>query len=71
MPVISRMTTAQAVAETNSRSASELARNPDNRLLSCRSCSRGGEQIAETAHGLDDFDAELLADAADENLDSI
>ena len=31
----------------------------------------GREQIAEPAHGLDDVDAELLADAADEHLDGV
>ena len=31
----------------------------------------GVEQIAEAAHGLDHVDAELLADAADEDLDRV
>jgi len=30
-----------------------------------------GKQIAETAHGLDDVDAELLADTADKHLDGV
>src|ERR1700722_1040417 len=54
------MTTVHTVAETNRRSASELAR-----------IARRGEQIAEPAHGLDHVDAELLADAADEDLDGV
>src|ERR1700687_2395710 len=64
MPVMTRMTTAQAVAERKRRSASELAR------ISV-SCAGRSEQITEAAHGLDDFDAELLADAADEHLDGV
>src|SRR5215467_12193178 len=59
-PVANRMTTVQAVADTNSRSASELAR-----------IAGGREQIPEAAHGLDDLDAELLADAPDEDLDGV
>src|SRR6516162_1295242 len=51
MPVTTRITTVQVVAEKNSR--------------------RWSEQIAEPAHGLDDIDAELFADAADEHLDGI
>ena len=31
----------------------------------------GVEKIAEAAHGLDDVDAELLAQAADEHLDGV
>src|SRR5271168_2353502 len=59
MPVMIRMTTVQAVAQRNRRTASELAR------IGRR------EQITETAHRLDHIDAELLADAADEDLDRI
>src|SRR5438105_3196780 len=53
------MMTVQTVAERNSRSASELAR------IGRR------EEIAEAAHGLDDVDAKLLADAADKHLDGV
>src|SRR5712691_1386803 len=60
MPVTTRITTVQVVAEKNSRRASELSR-----------IARRREQIAEPAHGLDDVDAELLADAADENFDGV
>src|SRR5271156_3476471 len=60
MPVESRMTTVQAVADRNSRSASELAR-----------IARRREEVAEAAHGLDDLDPELLADAPDEDLDGV
>src|SRR5882762_6524255 len=59
-PLANRMTTVQAVADTNSRSASELAR-----------IGGGCEKVAEAAHGLDDLDAELLADAPDEDLDGV
>src|SRR5450759_5435198 len=64
MPVMTRMTTAQAVAETNSRSARELTRIKSTRV-------GGVKQIAETAHGLDDLDPEFLADAADEHFDGV
>src|SRR5659263_398060 len=64
MPVMTRMTTAQAVAETNRRSARELTRIKSTRV-------GGVKQIAETAHGLDDLDPEFLADAADEHLDGV
>src|SRR5271167_4853438 len=60
MPVANRMTTVQAVADTNSRSASELAR-----------IGGGREEVPEAAHGLDDLDAEFLADAPDEDLDGV
>src|SRR5258708_29607422 len=60
MPVATRMTTVHAVADKNRRSASELAR-----------IGRGRQQITEAAHGLDDLDAELLADTADKHLDGI
>src|SRR5712672_508352 len=53
------MTTVQVAAEKNNQSARELAR------IGRR------EQIAEAAHGLDHVDAELLADAADEDLDRV
>src|SRR5580700_11554002 len=59
MPVMMRMTTVQAVAHRNRRSASELAR------IGRR------EQITETAHRLDYVDAELFADAADEHFDGV
>src|ERR1051326_5762544 len=54
------MTAVTAVAETNRRSASELAR-----------IARRGQQIAEPAYRLDHVDAELLADAPDEDLDGV
>src|SRR5262245_12165893 len=54
------MTTVQVVAEKNSRSASELRR------IAWRA-----QKVAEPAPGLDDVDAELLADAADEHLDGV
>src|SRR5579864_6140664 len=60
MPVATRMTTVHAVADRNRRRASELARIGGRR-----------EQVAEAAHGLDDLDPELLADAADKNLDGV
>src|SRR5262245_27173050 len=60
MPVTTRITMVQVVAEKNSRRASELRR-----------IARWSEQIAKPAHGLNDIDAELFADAADEHLDSI
>src|SRR5262245_45694668 len=60
MPVTTRITTVQVVAEKKSLRASELRR-----------IARRREQIAEPAHGLDDVDAELLADAADEHLDGV
>src|SRR6266436_4861348 len=60
MPVTTRIKTVQVVAEKKSRRASELRR-----------IARGREQIAEPTHGLDDVDAQLLADAADEYLDGV
>src|SRR5215210_6347988 len=60
MPVRRRITTVQAVADRKRRSASELAR-----------IVWGREEITETAHGLDDVDAELLADAADKHFDGV
>src|SRR4249919_1788887 len=60
MPVTMRMTAVQMVADRKRRSASELAR-----------ITRRREEIAQPAHGLDDFDAQLLADAADEHLDGV
>src|SRR5438067_3049590 len=59
MAVTARMTTVQAAAEKNRRSASELAR------------IGRGEHVAEPAHSLDHLDAELLADASHEDLDRI
>src|SRR6266436_3196645 len=60
IPVATRITTVHAVAYKNRRSASELARIGWRR-----------QQITEAAHGLDDLDAELLADTADKHLDGI
>ncbi len=54
MPVMRRITTVQVAAEKNRRSASELAR------------IGRAEQVAETAHGLNHVDAELLANTPDE-----
>src|ERR1700688_579878 len=82
MPVMTRMTTAQAVAERKRRSARELARIlnhafflrmnlPENRSHFSGSCAGWREQITEAAHGLDDFDPEFLADAADEHFDGV
>src|SRR4029077_32476 len=59
MPVTMRITTVQAVAHRNRRSASELAR------IGRR------EQITETAHRLDHVNAELFADAADDYIDVV
>src|SRR3954462_11673626 len=59
MPVMTRITTVHAAAEKNRRSARELAR-----IGWC-------EEITESAHGLNHVDAELLANAADENLDRV
>src|SRR5829696_8290826 len=56
---MTRITTVQAAAEKNRRSASELAR------------IGRGEEITESAHRLDHVDAQLFADAADENLNGI
>src|SRR6478752_10215617 len=64
MPVIRRMTTAQAVAERKRRSARELARIP-------LTCIRWREQISQAAYSLDDFDPQLFADATDEHLDRV
>src|SRR5215471_14145415 len=61
MPVISRITTAQAEADKKRRSASELALTRIRRI----------EQIAEPAHGLDDVDPKLAADAPDEHFDGV
>ncbi len=54
------MTTVHALAVRNSRCASEFARS-----------ARGCQQIAEAADRLDDLDPELLAHAADEDLDRV
>src|ERR1700722_13809590 len=59
MPVTMRITTVQAVAHRNRRSASELAR------IGRR------QQITETAYGLDHIDAEFFADAPDEHFDGV
>src|ERR1700728_2428815 len=59
MPVTMRMISVQPVAQRNKRSASELVR------IGRR------EQIAEAPHGLNHVNAELLADAADEDLDGV
>src|SRR5262245_14808378 len=60
MPVATRITTVQPVADRNRRKASELVR-----------IARRAQQIAEAAHRLDAVDAELLADAADEHFDGV
>src|SRR5712671_1706849 len=60
MPVTTRIKTVQVVAEKKRRRASELRR-----------IARRREQVAEPAYGLDDVDAELLANAADEDLDGV
>src|SRR5215831_5351074 len=57
---MTRITAVKILAERIRRSASELAR-----------ITRRREEIAEPAYGLDDLDAKLLADAADEHLDSV
>src|SRR5215813_4646123 len=59
MPATTSITIVQVAAEKNSRSASELARIGQR------------EQIAQAAYRLDHVDAELLADAADEDLDGV
>src|SRR5215468_9327065 len=59
MPATTSITIVQVAAEKNSRSASELARIGQR------------EQIAQAAYRLDHVDAELLADATDEDLDRI
>src|SRR5258705_4941098 len=60
MPVAMRITAIDAVAQANRRTASELPR------ISWRR-----EKISKPANRLDDVDPELLADAADEDLDRI
>src|ERR1700747_1173076 len=62
-----RITTTQADAEKNSRVASELRRMPASL------CTGGGwrQQISKAADGLDDVHVELLADAANEDLDGV
>src|SRR5262245_41866673 len=56
----SRIAALTAVAVRKSRRARELA------------CIRRGiEQIAQTANGLDQIDAELLSQAPDKNLDGV
>src|ERR1700761_5922434 len=64
---MTRITSTQADAEKNSRTASELRRMP--RSL----CPRGGwrQQISEASDGLDDVDIQFFADAADEHLDGV
>src|ERR1700749_5317876 len=64
---MTRITSTQADAEKNSRTASEL-----RRMLRSL-CSRGGrrQQISEAPDGLDDVDIQLFADAADEHLDGV
>src|SRR5262245_31076075 len=57
---MTRITAVQIVAERKRRSASELAR-----------ITRRSEEIAEPTDGLDEVDAELLADATDEHLDGV
>src|SRR5215467_1680434 len=58
--VTSKITTVQAVADRNSRSASELAR------IAGRS-----QEESQATDGLDDVDAELFADPADEDFDGV
>src|SRR5262245_42886857 len=60
MPVTTRITTVQVVAEKKRRSASELRR-----------IARRAQQVTKPAHSLDDVDAELPADAADKHLDGV
>src|SRR5262249_20182857 len=59
MPATTSITTVQAAAERNNRSASELAR-----IGQC-------EQVAEAPYRLDHVDAELLANPSDEDLDGV
>src|SRR5215470_4439855 len=59
MPATTSITTVQAAAEKNSRSASELAR-----IGQC-------EQVTQPPHRLDHVDAELLANPSDEDLDGV
>src|ERR1051326_6553130 len=59
MPVAMRMTTVQAVAHKNKRTASELAR------IGRR------QQITEPPHRLDDIDPELFANPPNEDLNGI
>src|SRR5262245_66595736 len=59
MPATTSITTVQAAAEKNSRSASELAR-----IGQC-------EQVAEAPYRLDHVDTELLANPPDEDLDGV
>src|SRR3954464_7379559 len=60
IPVTTRIITVQVVAEKKSRRASELRR-----------IARRSEEIAKSPHGLDDVDAELLANAPDEDFDGV
>src|SRR5262245_17813891 len=74
MPVSTRITTIQVVAEKNKRSASELARiGPYPVTVALAGLARilRSEQIPEPAHGLDHIDAELFPDAPDEHLDGV
>src|SRR4051794_30713687 len=59
MPATTSITTVQAAAEKNSRSASELAR-----IGQC-------QQVTQPPHRLDHVDTELLANSSDEDLDGI
>jgi len=59
MPVTIRITTVQTMAHRNKRTASELAR------IGRR------QQITKSSHRLDHVDAELFANAPDENLDRV
>src|SRR5262245_51316150 len=60
MPVTTRITTVQVVAEKKRRSASELRR-----------IARRAQQVTKPANGLDDVDAELPANATDKHLDGV
>src|SRR6476646_10581878 len=60
MPVTTRIITVQVVAEKKSRRASELRR-----------IARRSEEVAKSPDGLDDVDAELLANAPDEDFDGV
>src|SRR5690349_14833844 len=80
---MTRMITVQAVAERNSRTASELLRRrfaPEaglervkGKLKTNAMSARVGrsQQIAEPADGLNDVDAELFTNASDEHFDGV
>src|SRR5689334_17121273 len=80
---MTRMITVQAVAERNSRTASELLRRRfapeaglervNGKVKSSAMSARVGrsQQIAEPAYGLNDIDAELFTNAPDEHFDGV